>query len=170
MSVDGARRSARRASRMPPSDGEPYRLVLTDALMPDVDGFALGARDQGRSRGSKATRLILLTVGLRRAGLDARGRRFSAVLEQARQAVRPARRDRRVCSAAAQADQRFSGGRARPPPPRRRTRPLRILVAEDNPTNQKLVVALFEQRTTRVVIASERSRSGRALGRASLRS
>jgi CheY-like chemotaxis protein len=40
------------------------------------------------------------------------------------------------------------------PPPRSRTRPLRLLLAEDNATNQKLVVTLFENRGDTVVVAS----------------
>ena len=46
--------------------GDPYRLVLTDALMPDVDGFALAADIAGDER-LAATKVILLTsAGLAR--------------------------------------------------------------------------------------------------------
>ena len=41
----------------------------------------------------------------------------------------------------------------RPPPPQVRTRPLRILAAEDNATNQELLVTLFESRGDTVAVA-----------------
>src|SRR3970040_2992440 len=40
--------------------GDPFRLVLTDALMPDVDGFMLAAAIRADSRFSDV-RLIMLT-------------------------------------------------------------------------------------------------------------
>ena len=62
---------------------------------------------------------------------------------QAREAVRSARRDR-GCVRTTRGDSSFRDGRARPRRrPRRRRGRLRILVAEDNATNQKLVVALL---------------------------
>src|SRR5262249_41651948 len=95
-------------------------------------------------------KVILLTSGpLGR--VDARGGVFSAVLSKpvkqsdlleaisgvfAPRATKPVRRRVRI-----------------PPSPSVRTRPLRILVAEDHAPNQKLVTAILEQRHDTVVIA-----------------
>jgi len=54
-------------------DNRPYHLVLTDALMPDVDGFTL-ARQIGADKGLGGVKVILLTS----AGLPPRGRGRSA--------------------------------------------------------------------------------------------
>ena len=58
--------------------GEPYRLVVSDAFMPNVDGLDFGRAIKADAR-LKSTRLILLTSGpLGR--FDSRGGVFSAVL------------------------------------------------------------------------------------------
>jgi PAS domain S-box-containing protein len=129
--------------------GESYRLVVSDAFMPDVDGVALGRLIKADAQ-LKGVNVILLTSGpLGR--FDARGGVFSAVLSKpvkqsdlleaitgvfAPRVTKPVRRRVRI-----------------PPSPSVRTRPLRILVAEDNATNQKLVTAILEQRHDVVVIA-----------------
>ena len=73
--------------------GQPFHLVLTDALMPEVDGFALAEQIAADDR-LKEMKIVLLTS----AGAPAlRGRRaaiFVAMLGQARQAVGAARCDR----------------------------------------------------------------------------
>jgi PAS domain S-box-containing protein len=128
--------------------GDPYRLVVADAFMPDLDGLGLARMIKSDAR-LRTTRLILLTSGpLGR--FDARGGVFSAVLSKpvkqsdlldaiagvfGHRATKPTvhRRPRKAAAAAAK-------------------RPLRILAAEDNATNQRLVAALFQQRHDEVVI------------------
>jgi two-component system sensor histidine kinase/response regulator len=125
--------------------GNPYPLVLTDALMPDVDGYMLIAKI-ARDDKLAAAKVILLTsagVAAHRARPDAPA--FAATLTKPVKqselldaivtafapaaAVNSAPRTRRKSTA------RAHGGR-----------PLRVLVAEDNATNQKLVLALLKQR------------------------
>jgi two-component system, sensor histidine kinase and response regulator len=129
--------------------GEPYRLVVADAFMPNIDGVGLGLLIKADAR-LKGTSLILLTSGpLGR--FDARGGVFSAVLSKPvkqsdlleaivgvfePRATKPVRRRVRLAAS-----------------PGARTRPLHILVAEDNATNQRLVTAILEQRHDTVVIA-----------------
>ena len=59
VAVDGAA-GAMTALREAVDRGDPYRLVLTDALMPDVDGFTLAA-DIARDERLAATKVILLS-------------------------------------------------------------------------------------------------------------
>ena len=130
--------------------GDPFDLVIADALMPNTDGLGLGRAIKGDPR-LKGTRLILLTAGpLGR--FDARGGVFSAVLSK------PIKQSDLLDAIVGVFGRRGSKPAAVRRPRKHapvgvRKRPLRILVAEDNATNQKLVVALFEQRHDAVVIA-----------------
>jgi two-component system, sensor histidine kinase and response regulator len=122
--------------------GQPFQLVLTDAAMPDVDGFSLADQIATVYRAG-APKVILLTS----AGAPVlRGRRaklFAGML------VKPVKQsdllDTIVTAFAAPAPSR----RTRAKEPSRRTPDtgtgLRVLVAEDNVTNQKLVSALLDQ-------------------------
>ena len=133
--------------------GDPYRLVLTDALMPDVDGFTLAA-DIAKDARLAGTKVILLTsagVGRHRGTsstplaatltkpvkqselLDAIVTAFAApvAVDRAAHASRPTRA-------------KPSGHRS-----------LRVLVAEDNATNQKLVLALLKQQGHHVVVVGD---------------
>jgi two-component system sensor histidine kinase/response regulator len=131
-------------------DNRPYHLVLTDALMPDVDGFTL-ARQIGADKGLGGVKVILLTS----AGLPPRGRGRSANLAAA--LLKPVKQSDLLDAILTT----FAAHTARAAAPPRRARPAgtkqrsrRILVAEDNPTNQKLVVTLLRQRGHRVVTVS----------------
>ncbi len=133
--------------------GDPFRVVLVDALMPDVDGFMLAREIRNDARLSGA-RLIMLTSAAipdlqRRAGQAG----FAACLSKP---VKQSDLFDAILTTLAPA--------ATPPRPRegasrprtdRRGRAWRVLVAEDNPTNQKLVVTLLEQRGYEVVLASD---------------
>ena len=78
-----------------------------------------------------------------------RGGEHLRAADQTRQALRPARRDpQRLRTSAPCPSARGSAGRVRAPPGRSAT--FHILVAEDNPTNQKLVILLLEGRGHRV--------------------
>jgi len=132
--------------------GAPYRLVLSDALMPDVDGFALARAIRSDARFAD-TRLIMLTsMGLLVSHRPAQDAGYSVCLSK------PVKHSDLLDAIVAV----FAPPEAPRPPPRARrsalpprgTAPLRILLAEDNATNQKLVARLFERRGDTVVVAS----------------
>jgi two-component system, sensor histidine kinase and response regulator len=159
-SVDSAASAITRLTEAA-QNGDPFRLVVSDAHMPNVDGVALGRAIKADAR-LKGTRLILLTSGSP-GRVQGRGGVFAAVLSK------PVKQsdllDAIVGAFAPRAGKKSDkfaavvSGSSRTPVvsglsrTKRRHAPLRILAAEDNATNQKLVMALFEQRHDRVVIA-----------------
>jgi len=136
--------------RQAESVGRPFHLVLTDALMPDVDGITLAEQIAGDERLAGIKVMLLTSAGS--AGL--RGRRaslFAAML------VKPVKQsdllDAIVTAFAKPVVARRQRAK-RSPQTGRAARALRVLVAEDNPTNQKLVSALLDQKGHQVTIVS----------------
>jgi PAS domain S-box-containing protein len=129
--------------------GQPFHLVLTDAAMPDVDGFTLAEQVASDQR-TGAPKVMLLTSAGSPALRGRRAKLFAAAL------VKPVKQsdllDAIVTVFTAPAPSR----RARAKAPRRAAREvktgLRVLVAEDNPTNQKLVSALLDQNGYKVTV------------------
>src|SRR5580700_231130 len=134
--------------------GEPYALILTDMHMPDMDGFALIEQIRRRPELSAATIMMLTSAGHRGDAARCQELGVSAYLlkpirqSELREAVA------RVLGAREQDGAiplvtRFSLQDAREPDAY-----LRVLLAEDNLVNQRLVVRLLEKRGHRVVVAS----------------
>jgi PAS domain S-box-containing protein len=150
-SVDGAR-AALDTLATAADAGDPFRLVLSDALMPDVDGFALARAIRADARFAAAKLIMLSSMGLPPGHSRAHDAGFSAYLSK------PVKQsdllDAIVTVFAPRTGQGQQAPAQQPPPPTPRTRPLRILLAEDNATNQKVVVRLFENRGDTVVVAS----------------
>jgi CheY-like chemotaxis protein len=133
--------------------GEPYPLILTDMHMPGMDGFALIERIRQRPELSAATIMMLTSAGHRGDAARCQELGVSAYLlkpirqSELREAVA------RVLGArehegAIPLITRFSLQDAREPDAY-----LRVLLAEDNLVNQRLVVRLLEKRGHRVVVA-----------------
>jgi CheY-like chemotaxis protein len=122
------------------SAGAPHALAIVDALMPDTDGYTLTERIRA-DRGVPAPRIIMLTS----AGPGGRGRaRKAGVAMFLTKPVKQSDLLDAIVSVMAQAGGPARGARA-PRELRRSGKALRILVAEDNPMNQKLVLRLLEK-------------------------
>ena len=129
-----------------------FQLVVTDAMMPDHDGFEL-IREIRKDRRFSHVKVILLTS----AGLDAsppnrvaldrvltKPVKHSDLLEAIQSVMLPE-------AGASNAGPVIDSSIRRRRTPRRR---LRILVAEDNPINQKLVVSLLKQQRHTVTLVN----------------
>ena len=117
----------------------PYHLVLTDAMMPDVDGFEL-ARRIDNNKHIPQTKIIMLTS----SGAAPPGAPGADII--ASQLTKPVKQsDLLDAILTAFGEAPLLPHRAPAEMPRSTfQRPLSILVAEDNATNQKLVVRLLE--------------------------
>jgi PAS domain S-box-containing protein len=132
-------------------EGQPYDLVLSDALMPEVDGFMLAERVSADER-LRSTKMILLTSAamLRKQGPGAR-----AVAAHVTKPVKQSDLlDAIVTAFAAPVPPPRPAERRPAARPRRAIRSRRVLVAEDNLTNQKLLVTLLRQRGYKVATVS----------------
>jgi PAS domain S-box-containing protein len=134
--------------------GEPYGLILTDLLMPKMDGFGLIELIRQRPNLSTATIMMLTSAGQRGDAAHCRELGVAAYL------MKPIRQSElreaiaRVVGAREQQHAvplitRFSLATALAP-----ATCLRVLLAEDNLVNQKVVTHLLEKRGHRVVVAS----------------
>ena len=119
--------------------GAPFQLVLTDALMPDVDGIALALQIASDSRLNSA-KLILLTSAPA-AATSGTMRLFAARLAKP---VKQSELLDAIVSAFAVRRRRRSPAAGRKRPRGRVDTPLRVLIAEDNPTSQTFVAALLK--------------------------
>jgi CheY-like chemotaxis protein len=143
--ADAALASLRKAAEQ----GDPFHLLLTDALMPKTDGFGLAqqvARDDRLGR----LKMILLTS----AGAPALKGRAANVF--AAKLAKPVKQsdllDAIVTAFATPVSSRRQRSKDTPRPADQSSKSLRVLVAEDNPTNQALVAALLKQKGHRVTI------------------
>jgi len=124
----------------------PFDLVLTDAMMPEVDGFTL-AREIAADNLLAHSKVIMLTsAGIspkRPRGLD------RTIVRQLTKPVKQSDLMDAILDAFARVARRPSTTQPRmsPAPANRR---LQVLLADDNPTNRKLVELLLEQRRHRV--------------------
>ncbi|MBI4516883.1 MAG: response regulator [Deltaproteobacteria bacterium] len=132
--------------------GEPFPLVVVDAQMPEMDGFALMEEIKKRRRLAGAT-VMLLPVA---ASPEERARgRESGAGDFVIKPVQPAELRAAVLAALAGHERAVRRRPVRPAPELQpEQRPLRVLLAEDNLVNQHLTVRLLEKRGHHVVAVS----------------
>jgi len=158
--------SALRAIERATEAGTPYRLILLDAQMPDLDGFALAARLKQHADLAGATIMMLSSADQIGDAARCRALGISAYL------TKPVKQ-----SDLREAILTTLGAAPRTPPPApappdvttsaTRAQGLRILVAEDNPVNQRMAVRLLEKRGHSVVVAENGKRAVEVLERGS---
>ena len=147
--------------------GVAYPLVITDLLMPGMDGFHLVEKIRSRPELATATIMMLTSAGTRGDSERCRELGVAAYLmkpirqSELREAVA------RVLGAREQEGTiplitRYSLKDAREP-----GTSLRVLLAEDNTVNQRLAVRLLEKRGHRVVLVSNGRDALAALGKES---
>jgi PAS domain S-box-containing protein len=129
--------------------GQPFRLALLDARMPEMDGFTLAEAIRQHPEWNEA--LILMASSGGPAGAAARAR-TAGVAELLTKPVKQADLCQGILRAigpAADTGPPVAAARPVAPP----GRPLCILLAEDNPINQKLAVRLLEKQGHAVTVA-----------------
>src|SRR5207245_2647738 len=139
----------------------PFPLVLTDANMPEMDGFALVERIRQNPRLAGATIMMLTSAGQRGDAARCRQLGVAAYLTKPigqselfgalMQVLGPIARE--ALSAALVTRHSL----------RERRKSLRVLLAEDNAVNQMLAVRLLEKRGCTVVVASNGREAAAAL-------
>ena len=144
---DGA--AALAAMKAAAAAGEPFSLVLLDAMMPEMDGFAL-AEEIARHPELAGAALMMLSSGDRRGDAE-RCRALGLV----RYLLKPVKQSD-LLDALVQA--LAVPGIAAPARPRREAvgpavRPMRVLLAEDNLVNQRLALRLLEKLGHTVAVA-----------------
>ncbi len=129
--------------------GDPYRFILLDVRMPGIDGFKVAETLRKDSRHADTTLMMLTANGVKGDAVRCKELGLSAYfmkpisLTQLRDALGSA-----ITSSGVENED--------PAAPRspHETRPAcRILLAEDNPVNQKLAIKLLEKQGHQVTIA-----------------
>ncbi len=146
--VAGDANSAMTALRRAAASGERFDAVISDCQMPEVDGFMLTRRIR-RDKRLARTRVVMLTsIGHGHGDGAARGKRagVDAYLSK------PVKHSDLLDALATAFGVSTRRGRksSTPSPARKPKRVLRILVAEDNPVNRKLVMTLLQKRGHKV--------------------
>ena len=131
--------------------GAPYSLILMDMHMPGMDGFTLIERIGQRPELHAPTIMMLTSAGHRGDVERCRALGIAAYL------LKPIRQAELRESIARILGARNQTPATAPatslPSPRSPKTVLRILIAEDNPVNQRLVMRMLEKRGHRVVLA-----------------
>jgi signal transduction histidine kinase/CheY-like chemotaxis protein len=147
--------------------GQPYRLILTDMHMPKMDGFALVEKIRQMPGLATATIMMLTSAGHRGDAERCRKLGVAAYLlkpirqSELREAIAQVLGAREQTGAVPLVT-RYSLQDARDP-----MAVLRILVAEDNAVNQRLIVRLLEKRGHRVALAADGRQAIEALNQGS---
>jgi CheY-like chemotaxis protein len=143
-------RSALAALEQAQQAGEPFRLVLVDARMPEMDGFTLAERIREHPEMNGSIIMLLSSSAL--PGQTARCRELG-VADFLHKPIKQAELWKVILKALGKnVPLEESENRPERSVPRPR-RCLRILLAEDNPVNQRLAVSLLEKLGHTVVVA-----------------
>jgi signal transduction histidine kinase/DNA-binding response OmpR family regulator/HPt (histidine-containing phosphotransfer) domain-containing protein len=131
------------------ASGANFRLAIIDSRMPGIDGFQLAEQIMGNPRRSTAV-LMMVTSGDRIKVEHSREKGIAACL------LKPIRQSEMLSAVMGVLGQVEAGGapdEERKQDPQKPAKHLRILIAEDNPINQKVVVRMLEKMGHTTVLA-----------------
>jgi PAS domain S-box-containing protein len=153
-------REALEALRRAAAAGEPFPLVLLDAMMPDVDGFALAGQIKQNPDLAGAVLLMLSSAG--RPDDADRCRQLGIAICL----TKPVKQSE-LLDAILTARHEAAGAAERHAPEGAPagTRRLRVLLAEDNVVNQRLAVQLLERAGHAVIVAGSGREAVEAVAR-----
>ncbi len=117
--------------------GDAFKLAIVDALMPDMDGFALVDRIRENRRFASLTVIMLTSAG---PWAEPRRGRRHAVASITKPVKHSDLLDAIVTAVGTAPSARRATDR---PAPSRPLQPLRVLLAEDNAVNQKVVIGML---------------------------
>ncbi len=129
--------------------GQPFTLVLLDCMMPEVDGFGLA--EQIRSDPDLAQTLLIMISSAGHGGFSARCREMGLAGYLSKPLKQSELFDAIVTALSRKPQERKC---VTPTPQPGGPHNLRVLLAEDNPVNQRLTVKLLEKRGHRVVVTN----------------
>jgi signal transduction histidine kinase/DNA-binding response OmpR family regulator len=144
--------------------GSPFQLLLMDARMPEMDGFALAERVRADPTGHGLVILMLSSSG--RPGDAARCRAAGIAGYLTKPIAQSELLDAILTAVGARADEPERPALVTRHLLRDGQRPLRILLAEDNVVNQALTVRLLTRQGHLVTVAGTGREALDALGRA----
>jgi signal transduction histidine kinase/DNA-binding response OmpR family regulator len=139
--------------------GEPFALVLLDANMPDMDGFTVAKRLTEDASMPAPTIMMLTSSG------EPRDSAQCLELGIATYLIKPVRQVA-LCEAILETLGRTAKTPARARAEATRTRPLRILLAEDNVVNQRVALGVLEKAGHTVTLAENGLIALEKIGRA----
>ncbi|MBK5294380.1 MAG: response regulator [Acidobacteriia bacterium] len=142
--------------------GTPFQMVFTDFQMPGMDGLALVRAMREESCLTAIPILMLTSVDL--AGFTERARECG-VYHSLIKPVSPGELQDAALRAL-NGEHRSTNSQPEAKPEPERTRPLRVLVAEDNAVNQRLVLRLLEKLGHHAVVVGNGRLSLKAFGAA----
>jgi signal transduction histidine kinase/CheY-like chemotaxis protein len=145
------------AMRNAAAAGQPFRLVLLDVMMPDMDGFAV-AEEMARSRDLGAPALIMLSS----AHKDQIARRGQAA-GVGRFLLKPVRQSELLEAIFAVLGVTAEAELPAAPPAPGDAASLKVLVAEDNAINQRVAQRLLERRGHQVRIVDDGAKAVEAV-------
>ncbi len=155
--------------RLRTEQGRPFQVVLTDLHMPDMDGFGLVEQMRGSLSGAQHVVVLMATSG-RHVGDLARSREMGIAAyltkpvrrSDLRTAISTALAKGQYLSKPAEPEERSMADREAllPAPVARKS--IHVLLAEDNPVNQRVACAILKKAGYQVQVAPDGRERGRA--------